>query len=167
MLFDKVELLDEPGAGYLQGPRGVPRPAKVVAAATKVENASSSNTYSLDLDVEKVDPYAVLAIRVTFHSAKGFEIDSEKTSVSPAREGTQRYELLEEYLPGTGQKATQRDDGQVIFRVKATGLDAGPRSPDIMVTVQARKNLKFTDLNNPNSKPRNYETLHLRLQKIN
>jgi len=167
VIFDKVELLDEPGAGYPQGALGVPRPANVAATGTKVENASSPNTYSLDIDAEKVDAYSVLAIRVTFHSAQGFETDPSLISVSPAREGTQRYNILEEYLPGTGRKATQPDYGQVIFRVKATGLDAGLRAPDIVVTVGAVKNLKFMDLNNRNSKPINYEKLYLRLQKAN
>src|SRR6266404_4749323 len=166
IIFDKVELLDDPGAGYSDGHLRT-RPEISMATATKVENAPMPNSYSLDLDSEKVDAYSVLAIRVTFHTAKGFETDPSLVSVSPAREGTKRYELLEEYLPGTGRKATQPDYGQVIFRVKATGLDAGLRAPDIVVTVGAVKNLKFIDLNNRNSKPINYEKLYLRLQKIN
>jgi tRNA U54 and U55 pseudouridine synthase Pus10 len=55
----------------------------------------------------------------------------------------------------------------VIFRVKATGLDANPDSPDIVVTVGAVKSRKFTDLNNPNYKAMNYEKLYLRIKKIN
>jgi len=169
VIFDSVELLDEPGAGYPQGPLGVPRQAKVVATGIRVENAPNPNTYSLDLDVEKVDAYSILAIRVTFHAAKDFETEPSSTSVSPARsdEATKRYELLEEYLPGTGRKATQTDFGQVTFRVKATGRDSGPRGPDIMVTVGATKKLKLMDINNPNYKATNYTTLYLQRHKVN
>lgn len=146
-------MLDNPGAGYPKGPLGT-WPENPVTAATKVENAPSPNTYNLNLDAEKIDPYAVLAIRVTFHASKGFETDPSLVSVSPSRSGTQRYNLLEEYLPGSGRKATQPDYGQVIFRVKATGRDAARNSPDVTVTVGAIRNPKFTDLNNTNFKAR-------------
>ena len=166
VVFDKVELLDSAGAGYPKGPLGT-WPENPVAEATKVENALAPNTYNLDLDAEKVDVYSILAIRVTFHAQPGFKTDPSLISVSPSKEGRQRYDLLEEYLPGTGRDATQRDYGQVIFRVRSTRQDGSRVSPDITVTVGALKEGKWTDLNNRNFKAKNYETLYLHLRRIN
>jgi len=65
VVFDGIELLDDPRAGYPHGPLQVLRKANVVAKAKKVEDVP--NTYTLDVDNPEVDPNGTIAIRVTFH----------------------------------------------------------------------------------------------------
>jgi RHS repeat-associated protein len=158
---DKVELLDSAGAGYPVGPLGVPRPANVVETGTKMEQAPSPNTYKLIVDADKIDPNEVLAVRVTFHSGKGLELDPRLISVSTG-EGRLRWNLLQEYV---GQPAIQRDYGQVTFRVKAGYLEAPTNS--IEVKVGARRQPRLLDINNPNFRPIEYETFRIRLYREN
>ncbi|HLA12821.1 MAG TPA: hypothetical protein VJ023_19700 [Pyrinomonadaceae bacterium] len=113
-------MLDNAGAGFPWGPLDVPRPANVVATGTKMEQAPFPNTYRLEVDGDKIDPNGVLAIRVTLRSSKGVELDPRLTAVSTG-EGKLRWNLLSEYV---GRSATQIEDGQVTFRVKAGYLGA-------------------------------------------
>jgi len=165
VIFDNVELLGDPRAGYPQGPLGT-FPETSVETGTPVANTPFGNTYDLTIDDAKVDVFSILAIKVTFHSAKGYVIDPEKTVVESARDGRKQYNVLEEFPPVPGRKATQKGDGYVIFRVQATRQDAVRDYPDVKITVSTVKDAKFLDLNNPNYKAVNYETLFIRLHKV-
>lgn len=67
---DKVELLDNAGAGFPVGPLRVPRPANTVATGTLMDQAPFPNTFRLEVDADKIDPNGVLAVRVSFHASK-------------------------------------------------------------------------------------------------
>jgi RHS repeat-associated protein len=112
VVFDKIELLDNAGAGFERGPLGVPRPGRGVAQAT--QDNLHPNAYTLDVSNTEVDPNGVMAIRVTFHG-RDVALDPKLVTVSTTDAQNRRWDILQEYV---GQNATQVDYGQITFRIK-------------------------------------------------
>lgn len=158
---DSVQLLDSGGAGFPQGPLRVPRPANAVATGTLMDQAPFPNTYRLEVDGDKIDPNGVLAIRVSFHSSKVVNLDPQLIEVSTG-EGKLRWNLLSEYV---GQQATQKDIGQVTFRVQAGNREAPINTIDVKVGGTREPGL--LDLNNRNFRSVEYQTCRVRLYKVN
>lgn len=118
VLFDKVELLDNAGAGFKRGPLEVTRPGRGVAQAKQDEWNPSA--YTLDVSNTEVDPNGVMAIRVSFHG-RGVDIDPKLVTVTTTDQKNRRWQILQEYV---GETATQVEDGQVTFRVKVYDAEA-------------------------------------------
>jgi len=126
-----------------------------------MEQAPFPNTYRLEVDADKIDPNGVLAIRVNFHSSKAVNLDPQRIEVSTG-EGKLRWNLLTEYV---GQQATQKDFGQVTFRVKAGNLEAPINTIDVNVGGTRERGL--LDINNRNYRPVEWQTCRVRLYKVN
>ena len=61
-----------------------------------MDQALFPNTFRLEVDGDKIDPNEVLAVRVSFSSSKGVNLDPQLIEVS-TREGPLRWNLLSEY----------------------------------------------------------------------
>jgi hypothetical protein len=77
-------------------------------------------------------------------------------------EGNLRWNLLTEYV---GQQTTQKDFGQVTFRVQAGNREAPINTID--VTVGGTREPGLLDINNPNCRRFEYQTCRVLLYKVN
>jgi len=121
IVFDSVELLDDPVAGFPEGPLNVPRPIHPIRSATADE--FNPNQFTLDVDHPKVDPGGILAIRVKFHIIDG---DLDTATVDTATREERRWRVAGQPL---------KVEGGLIFT--ANVYDKEAKINPIYVTVRA------------------------------
>ena len=83
VMFDAVELLDDPGAGLPQGPLKVPKPINPIRSATREQ--FDPNAFTLDVDDPRVAIDGLIAIRVKFHVVDG-DYDKPVTVITTEKE---------------------------------------------------------------------------------
>ena len=122
IVFDSVELLDDPAAGFPDGPLNVPRPIRPIRSATR--NEFNQNQFTLNVDDPKVDPKGILAIRVKFHIIDG---DLDSSTVETTNRDERRWRIA---------GAPLKIEGGLIFT--ANVWDQEGKNNPIYVTVRAK-----------------------------
>jgi hypothetical protein len=90
VVFDSVELLDDPDAGRPKGPLGVPRSVNPIRAATRHE--FNPNEFTLDVDDPRVETGGLMAIRVKFHVIGG---DWSRVDIVTTENESRRWDIAE------------------------------------------------------------------------
>jgi RHS repeat-associated protein len=122
IVFDSVELLDDPVAGFPEGPLKVPRPIRPVRSGTP--NEFDPNQFTLDVDHPAVDTRGILAIRVKFHIIDG---DLDTATVDTTNRDERRWRIAGQPL---------KVEGGIIFTANVWDKE-GPNN-HIYVTVRAK-----------------------------